>query len=57
MGKREACKVLASAVAEYLFEGGHPQALVGADRLHWIELADALEAMGYVAEARVVRES
>jgi hypothetical protein len=55
MTKRDALNLLADMVAEFIFEGGDPRALAGHDRLHVLELADALDKLGSTAEARIVR--
>ncbi len=56
MTTKDAHEVLESAVADFIFEGGEPTALVGHNRLKLLELADALEKLGHLCQANQIRE-
>jgi len=43
-------------VAEFIFEGGAPTAMAGHDRLDVLQLADALDKLGFPEEAKIARD-
>lgn len=55
MTKPQAYEILANAVAAFIHDGGTGTALVGHNRLDVLELADAMDKIGYTDQAAVVR--
>jgi len=56
MTKRDANKLMAEMVADFIFEGGAPTAIAGHDRLDVLRLADALDKLGFPQEAKIARD-
>jgi hypothetical protein len=56
MTKQQAYRILSERAADFILDGGNPRTLAGNDRTKVLELAKALEVLGFQDEADRCRE-